>query len=468
MATGEQIVSNQFNSSDVIEPSVVIRSCEPCSRDGSATKATVFCKVCKEILCDECSKPHTKYKPGRHDIVNIQDMGSAAVMVDMKDLDLCEEHGKAIKFYCEDHSKLCCSTCTFTHRKCDNVDEIKSISLKNEPEFQAIKHALIKMESEAASIMADSEKSRGELNESIAKISDEGDKIKDRIVKLFEEAQQKMFTEINQFKAEVSMQLDKKYTAASQIQEQINQILPMYSATLEHGTFEQKFILSKKTKEKQNTIETHVDSQRNATVSTYISLSFSRELQELLTMENPIFQMNFDQQCSKIVSTKTLAKICSELQIKLQEERQKASQQMQMLELEISCLRGQLGERDQMLTQYKSQQANMTLEHQRQWKDLIEKLDHFNSELELRMMQEGTVPENFRTAQLYEQMTVLTVFEDVVEDFKRAFVRDQNLLPMHLFNTVARLSPHLYIVGVQSLQSQLMSLIQEVKKQSSK
>ncbi|XP_052217461.1 uncharacterized protein LOC127835189 isoform X2 [Dreissena polymorpha] len=171
---------------------------------------------------------------------------------------------------------------------------------------------------------------------------------------------------------------------------------------------------------------------------------------------------------SKLISTKTLAKICSELQIKLQEERQKASQQMQMLELEISCLRGQLGERDQMLTQYKSQQANMTLEHQRQWKDLIEKLDHFNSELELRMMQEGTVPENFRTAQLYEQMTVLTVFEDVVEDFKRAFVRDQNLLPMHLFNTVARLSPHLYIVGVQSLQSQLMSLIQEVKKQSSK
>ncbi|XP_052239619.1 uncharacterized protein LOC127850540 isoform X3 [Dreissena polymorpha] len=305
-------------------------------------------------------------------------MGSAAVMVDMKDLDLCEEHGKAIKFYCEDHSKLCCSTCTFTHRKCDNVDEIKSISLINKPEFQATKHALIKIESEAASFIADCEKSRDELNESIANISDEGDKIKDSIVKLFEEAQQKMFTEINQFKAEVSMQLDKKYTAASQIQEQINQILPMYSAILEHGTFEQKFIFSKKTKEQQNTIETHVDSQRNATVTTNISLSFSRELQALLTMENPIFQMNFDQQCAKIDQS-------FELQIKLQEEIQKASQQMQMLELEISCLRGQLGEKDQMLTQYKeqldSQQKNMTLEHQRQRDDLIKQLDHLNSAL---------------------------------------------------------------------------------------
>ncbi|KAH3809861.1 hypothetical protein DPMN_138241 [Dreissena polymorpha] len=174
-------------------------------------------------------------------------MGSAAVMVDMKDMDVCEEHGKAIQFYCEDHTKLCCSTCTFTHRKCDNVDEIKSISFKNEPEFQAIKHALIKMESEAASMIADCEKSRGELNESIANISDEGDKIKDSIVELFEEAQQKMFTEINQFKAEVSMQLDKKLTAVTKIKEQKNQILPMYSAILQHGTPEQKYIFCKKT-----------------------------------------------------------------------------------------------------------------------------------------------------------------------------------------------------------------------------
>ncbi|KAH3809816.1 uncharacterized protein LOC127835187 [Dreissena polymorpha] len=302
MATGGQIVSNQFNSSDAIEPSVVIRSCEPCSRDGSATKATVFCKVCKEILCDECSRPHTKYKPGRHDIVNIQDMGSAAVMVDMKDMDVCEEHGKAIEFYCEDHSKLCCSTCTFTHRKCDNVEEIASMSLKNEPEFQAIKHALIKIESEAASMIADCEKSRGELNESIANVYNEGKKIIDRIVKLLEEAQQKMFTETNQFKAKVSIQLDEKHTAATKIKERIDQILPMYSAILEHGTPEQKYIFSQKTKEQHNAIETLIDSKTNAPVTTNISLSFSWELQALLGMENPIFQMNFDQQCAEIDS----------------------------------------------------------------------------------------------------------------------------------------------------------------------
>ncbi|KAH3733509.1 uncharacterized protein LOC127850538 [Dreissena polymorpha] len=302
MATGGQILSNQFNSSDAIEPSVVIRSCEPCSRDGSSTKATVFCKVCKEILCDECSRPHTKYKPGRHDIVNIQDMGSAVVMVDMKDMDVCEEHGKAIEFYCEDQSKLCCSTCTFTHRKCDNVEEIASVSLKNEPEFQAIKHALIKIESEAASMIADCEKSGGELNESIANVYNEGKKIIDRIVKLLEEAQQKMFTETNQFKAKVTMQLDKKHTAATKIKERIDQILPMYSAILEHGTPEQKYIFSQKTKEQHNAIETLIDSQRNAPVPTNISLSFSWELQALLGMENPIFQMNYDQQCAEIDS----------------------------------------------------------------------------------------------------------------------------------------------------------------------
>ncbi|KAH3819413.1 optineurin-like isoform X3 [Dreissena polymorpha] len=111
----------------------------------------------------------------------------------------------------------------------------------------------------------------------------------------------------------------------------------------------------------------------------------------------------------------------SELQLKLQEERQKASQQMHMLsnqELEISRLRGQLGEKEQMLTHYKeqldSQLENVTLEHQRQREDLLKQLDHLNSELK------------------------------------------------HTKYT----QPH--SGDVQSLKSQVMSLIQEVQEQSSK
>ncbi|KAH3803799.1 hypothetical protein DPMN_132067 [Dreissena polymorpha] len=122
--------------------------------------ATVFCKDCDEFLCETCKNPHTVYKPGQHNIVNLHDNISSPVIIDMKGLDKCHEHEQEIEFFCQDHLKLCCSSCVLIHRKCDQLDEKAKVSMHARPELQALQQSLIKLQSEADAIKAECEQSK--------------------------------------------------------------------------------------------------------------------------------------------------------------------------------------------------------------------------------------------------------------------------------------------------------------------
>ncbi|KAH3803821.1 hypothetical protein DPMN_132089 [Dreissena polymorpha] len=93
--------SNRNNAGDFIGESAVTQSCEPCMKTNVSKTATVFCIDCDEYLCDACKNPLTVYKSGKHDIINFQDK---KLMIDMKGIDKCHEHGREIEFFCHDHN----------------------------------------------------------------------------------------------------------------------------------------------------------------------------------------------------------------------------------------------------------------------------------------------------------------------------------------------------------------------------
>ncbi|KAH3725372.1 hypothetical protein DPMN_051205 [Dreissena polymorpha] len=99
MATGKLRESHRDNACDFIGEFSVTQSCEPCMKTNVSNTAKFFCNDCNEFLCDACKNPHTVYKPGRQDIVNIQDGKSVPLGVDMKGMDMCPEHGKEIEFF---------------------------------------------------------------------------------------------------------------------------------------------------------------------------------------------------------------------------------------------------------------------------------------------------------------------------------------------------------------------------------
>ncbi|XP_052273342.1 uncharacterized protein LOC127873489 isoform X2 [Dreissena polymorpha] len=80
-------VSNQDKASDFDYKCDAMPLCEPCFRNKSSKAATVFCKDCSELFCDQCSHLHTIFKPGKHDIIIVADIDSIRVVVDMKGID---------------------------------------------------------------------------------------------------------------------------------------------------------------------------------------------------------------------------------------------------------------------------------------------------------------------------------------------------------------------------------------------
>ncbi|XP_052215154.1 uncharacterized protein LOC127833769 isoform X1 [Dreissena polymorpha] len=286
--------SNRDNAGDFIGESDVTQSCAPCMKTNISNTASVFCKNCDEFLCDACTKPHTIYKHGTHDIVNVQDNKYEPVIMDLKQMDTCHEHGREIEFFCQDHSKLCCSSCVLIHRKCDQVDEIAKVSRQTKPDLQTLKQSLIKLQSEADAIIAGCNQSETGLNESIAKISSEVDKMRDRVIHLFEDAKQKLITDAKEFKTAEVKRIGNKRDTSLKLKEEVNKVLQMCCIVLERGTPSQQYIYLEQMKNKRKTIESNINDHRKIKCASTVTVSFPKKLTLILEMGSNFIKLNYD------------------------------------------------------------------------------------------------------------------------------------------------------------------------------
>ncbi|KAH3815836.1 hypothetical protein DPMN_144369 [Dreissena polymorpha] len=263
-------------------------------RKHTPSEATVFCKTCNEQLCEPYRNSHIIYKSGKHDTGVIENLGSAPVVVIMKGMDKCREHDKKIKFFCKDHSKLCCNTCAFIHRKCDNVNELASLSSQEGQELQDLNNTLIKLETDICSIISDCYNSETVLIETIEHIPIQLDEMKNRMIEIIAKAKVKMIAEADNFKAEEMKRLSIRTNASSKVNEDIHGLLPVSSALVKHGTPQQKYIISHIMKEKIKDIETHITEQRNKHITSTVALNFSKQLSSLLKEEEGIVKLNVE------------------------------------------------------------------------------------------------------------------------------------------------------------------------------
>ncbi|KAH3844320.1 uncharacterized protein LOC127872774 [Dreissena polymorpha] len=210
----------------------------------------------------------------------------------MKGMDVCQEHGQKIKFFCRDHSKLCFSTRAFKHRKCEHVDEIAKLSEQIRSELYSLKESLQKIKSDAEYIITECKKSENDLNESIENMSVEEDEMKTRFDTFFENAKNKMLTEANSVKCEEVNRLDARSTASSKIKAKIAQLVPTCSTVLEHGTLQQMFILSNLIDEKHHRMNGCIRAQQQMQRTPKLSMPFPKELYELLALVENVMKLN--------------------------------------------------------------------------------------------------------------------------------------------------------------------------------
>jgi len=116
--------------------------------------------------------------------------------------------------------------------------------------------------------------------------------MRDRIIQLFEETKQKLITDAKQFQTAEVKRIGNKSEASFKVKEEINKVLPMCGAVLEHGTPSQQYIYSKIMKEKHTTWTAKTNEHRNLQMSPTVTVSFSRELSTLLEMGSDFIKLN--------------------------------------------------------------------------------------------------------------------------------------------------------------------------------
>ncbi|XP_052218675.1 uncharacterized protein LOC127836235 isoform X2 [Dreissena polymorpha] len=272
----------QESTSDMAGECVVIKQCEACLQDNTSVEATLFCSSCTEFLCDECKSGHIRYKRGKHEFINAIDSQIKYITVDLKGIDACEEHKKKVKFFCKDHSLLCCSTCAFSHRKCENINELVKISGDSGQELQNLKDKLSNAADYERSKIEDCKQTVTAIYDKLSNLKDELHKTKEDITNIFDVTIALINKEAKSTVDIESKRLGERRSASEAVFQGIVEILSLCSDVIDNGTPQQAFILTRCLEKKLQEIDIHVKEQRVNHFSLDLSLDLSTELTNIL------------------------------------------------------------------------------------------------------------------------------------------------------------------------------------------
>ncbi|XP_052216010.1 E3 ubiquitin-protein ligase TRIM33-like isoform X2 [Dreissena polymorpha] len=291
MATGGENIRNEDICSDIVGGCVTLRSCIPCIKDNTSTYATQFCTICSEFLCDDCKRGHSRFKPGKHSFIIAEDVIKVPVVVDMMDIDKCEEHKKKIKFFCKDHSLLCCSTCAFIHRACINVDELAKIAEEKRELLNDLKRDLIQAAGKKSDIIKDCIHMKLSLNEKLSELPKDIETLREQINTLFTKATTYINSQAKDVIDVESKRLSERQTSSVKVLQDINDIIPICSAVVDNGTPQQVFIFARTIERKLNDIKIHDDQLQNSHFTLQLSLTFTEEISTLLKIGSDFVQL---------------------------------------------------------------------------------------------------------------------------------------------------------------------------------
>ncbi|KAH3807037.1 uncharacterized protein LOC127836472 [Dreissena polymorpha] len=296
MATGEQDDDLVKYSSDTVSGRVAEKKCDVCVRNMLSNKAKLFCSACTESICDDCIVIHLRDTSKKHVIVDVQSVDEENYGVNMNGLDLCKEHLKVLKFYCENHKQLCCSKCVMVHRKCDDFIEITICSEEDRKRLQDMKSAVLKANEDTFSLLQKVNQAKHSYVEAVEGISKDVDKTRDDILKVFEDATHMLMKEVDSMNAEKMKTLDLMNKALSSIRTDIAKVLPVCSNVLDKGTPQQMFIFVHTTANILNEAAQQLELERNLHPLPPMKVQIADDIDNLIQMGNKLMKLHIGEE----------------------------------------------------------------------------------------------------------------------------------------------------------------------------
>ncbi|XP_045201733.2 E3 ubiquitin-protein ligase TRIM9-like [Mercenaria mercenaria] len=254
--------------------------CQPCSSKDKQTVADVFCSTCDEFQCTECSNVHTTHAFLRsHKLVNAKEFKTIPVSFDMKGTDRCGQHKKTLKFFCEDANQLCCSTCAIVdHRKCHSVVEIQKIAERSASTSSKLKASLQDIREKAETVVKYTKSSKEQLNQDVKEVSLKIRKMRDNVMKMFDDLERSVAKDAESFKTETFDKLTKKQSDSEKHIADVTKSLETIDNVQQHGTPSQQFILAHIMNKRVDELSSNVDKECQRLETVTVSFDFDETL----------------------------------------------------------------------------------------------------------------------------------------------------------------------------------------------
>ena len=254
--------------------------CQPCLQMDKQSTAEKFCLTCDEFQCTDCLKGHYRYAYMRgHKLVNVNEAERKQVSFDMKGLDRCNQHQKAIEYFCEDENQLCCSTCAIVdHRGCKSVKDIQTIVGKLGSKNPSLKVKLQEVKQKAEIIINDVVFSKEKLNEDVKEIPIKIRQMRDEVNKMFDDLEESVVKNAETFQTETLEKLTKKQSQNEKYLADIQSYQETVDDVYQNGTAVQQFIVEEKLKEEINVLHTKVDAEFQNLETVTVSFDFDEVL----------------------------------------------------------------------------------------------------------------------------------------------------------------------------------------------
>ncbi|CAG2211185.1 EFP [Mytilus edulis] len=100
--------------------------CEPCEHNGEVNPAVTWCSDCEEGFCNSCIRVHKVTKLSKHhQLISIVDR----IKTDQLKINrTCDEHKKALGYFCSQHDKILCLKCVQLHYSSCDISDLTDAS----------------------------------------------------------------------------------------------------------------------------------------------------------------------------------------------------------------------------------------------------------------------------------------------------------------------------------------------------
>ncbi|XP_045184988.2 uncharacterized protein LOC123542995 [Mercenaria mercenaria] len=271
----------EYNSADDAVPGRTEKLlCQPCSSKDKQTEAGVFCSICDEFQCMDCSNIHKMYAfMKNHKLVNAKGIKKKPASFDMKGLDKCVQHHKDLEFFCEDENQLCCSTCAIVdHRKCHSVVEIQKIAGRSLSTLSELKIKFQEIGKKAETVVKYTKSSKERLNKDLKEVTVKIRRMRDNVMTMFDDLEVSVAKHAESFKTETLDKLSKKLSDSEKHIADATESLETIDNVGQRGTPSQQFILEQRMKRQVNELSSNVDKECQRLENVTFSFDFDETL----------------------------------------------------------------------------------------------------------------------------------------------------------------------------------------------